>query len=264
VGERLAACIREGDTVARLGGDEFVLLVTEHGRDSGRLRVAQRVIKAITEPFTIDQREFKVTCSIGIASFPHDGADADTLLRNADTAMYRAKDLGRNNSQLYSAEMNANLDERLTLETDLWNALERKEFLLYYQPKVDLATGRVVGLEALLRWQHPTKGLILPERFIPIAEESSLIRRSATAIHEACRQSRVWQDRGPAMAHCREHLRASIHSGLAPPCELRSKAAAPGDMSRDRAHRKRGDSEYRSRDLGAVFASRDECPDLAR
>ena len=128
-----------------------MLLVTEHGRDSGRMRVAQRVIAAISQPFSIEGREFKVTCSIGIASFPHDGEDAETLLRNADTAMYRAKDLGRNNSQLYSAEMNANLDERLTLETDLWNALERNEFLLYYQPKVSLTTGRVVGLEALLR-----------------------------------------------------------------------------------------------------------------
>ena len=130
VGERLAACIREGDTVARLGGDEFVLLVTEQGSDSGTLRVAQRVIAAISQPFAIEQREFKVTCSVGIASFPHDGEDADTLLRNADTAMYRAKDLGRNTFQLYSSEMNANLDERLTLETDLWNALERNEFVL--------------------------------------------------------------------------------------------------------------------------------------
>ena len=217
VGERLAACIREGDTVARLGGDEFVLLVTEHGRDSGRLRVAQRVIAAIAQPFAIDQREFKVTCSIGIASFPHDGADADTLLRNADTAMYRAKDLGRNTFQLYSAEMNANLDERLTLETDLWNALERNEFVLHYQPKVELASGRIVGLEALLRWHHPTKGMILPDRFIPIAEESSLIVEIGNwVLHEACAQASAWRKaQGRDLPIAVNVSGRQIHNGLA-------------------------------------------------
>jgi predicted signal transduction protein with EAL and GGDEF domain len=203
--------------VARLGGDEFVLLVTEHGRDSGRLRVAQRVIAAIAQPFAIDQREFKVTCSIGIASFPHDGADADTLLRNADTAMYRAKDLGRNTFELYSAEMNANLDERLTLETDLWNALDRNEFVLHYQPKVDLESGEIVGLEALLRWHHPTKGMILPDRFIPIAEESSLIVEIGNwVLHEACAQARVWQEvEGRGLPIAVNVSGRQIHNGLA-------------------------------------------------
>ena len=217
VGERLASCIREGDTVARLGGDEFVLLVTEHGRESGRLRVAQRVIAAVTEPFTIEQREFKVTCSMGIASYPYDGADADTLLRNADTAMYQAKELGRNTFQLYSAEMNANLDERLTLETDLWNALERHEFVLHYQPKVDLVTGRIIGLEALLRWQHPAKGLIEPDRFIPIAEESSLVVEIGNwVIREACAQNRLWKDAGHRKWPIAVNISGrQIHSGLA-------------------------------------------------
>ena len=217
VGERLAACIREGDTVARLGGDEFVLLVTEHGRDSGRLRVAQRVIAAISQPFAIEQREFKVTCSIGIASFPHDGTDADTLLRNADTAMYRAKDLGRNTFQLYSAEMNANLDERLTLETDLWNALDRNEFTLLLPAEGrsrDAADRRHGGAVALA---PSDEGTILPDRFIPIAEESSLIVEIGNwAIREACSQNRAWQDAG-----CREMPIAvnvsgrQIHNGLA-------------------------------------------------
>jgi diguanylate cyclase (GGDEF)-like protein/PAS domain S-box-containing protein len=193
--ERLSSCIREGDTVARLGGDEFVLLVTEQEREDTVYHVAQRVMAAISMPFMIEQREFKITCSIGIANFPRDGQDADTLLRNADTAMYRAKDLGRNTFQLYSADMNANFGERLTLETDLWNALERNEFVLCYQPKVDLKTGRIVGMEALLRWHHPSQGMIPPGKFIPVAEESSLIVQIGSwVIHEACAQNKAWQN----------------------------------------------------------------------
>jgi diguanylate cyclase (GGDEF)-like protein/PAS domain S-box-containing protein len=197
VAERLVTCVREGDTVARLGGDEFVLLVTEQERDDSVYRIVQRVMAAISQPFVIDQREFKVTCSVGIAAFPRDGEDADTLLRNADTAMYRAKDLGRNTFQLYSSEMNANFGERLTLETDLWKALERDEFVLHYQPKVDLKTGRIIGMEALLRWQHPVSGMIPPGKFIPVAEESSLIVQIGKwVIHEACAQNKAWQDDG--------------------------------------------------------------------
>ncbi len=196
-GGRLAASVRQGDTVARLGGDEFVLLVTEQARDDRIYRSVQRVMAAIAQPFVIDEREFKVTCSIGIATFPRDGKDADTLLRNADTAMYRAKALGRNTFQLYSSEMNANFGERLTLETDLWKALERNELVLYYQPKVHLNTGRIIGMEALLRWRHPTSGMIPPGKFIPVAEESSLIVQIGKwVIGEACAQNKAWQNDG--------------------------------------------------------------------
>ena len=197
-GERLAACVRGGDTVARVGGDEFVLLVTDHEEgDASVFAVVRRVIAAIAEPFLIAGREFKITCSVGVASFPRDGRDTDALLRNADTALYRAKDLGRNTFQLYSAEMNANLDERLALETGLWNALERKEFVLHYQPKVELESGRIIGMEALIRWRHPTRGMVPPGRFIPVAEESSLIiQLGAWVLQEACRQNKAWQDAG--------------------------------------------------------------------
>jgi len=195
VAERIAACVQGGDTVARLGGDEFVLLVAEQENEEGVYRAVQNVMAAIAQPFVIDQREFKITCSIGIATFPRDGHDADTLLRNADTAMYRAKDLGRNNFQLYSSEMNADLGERLTLETDLWNAVKRNELVLYYQPKVELKTGRIVGMEALLRWRHPTKGMIPPGKFIPVAEASSLITEiGGWVIREACASNKAWQD----------------------------------------------------------------------
>jgi diguanylate cyclase (GGDEF)-like protein/PAS domain S-box-containing protein len=193
--ERLSACVQEGDTVARLGGDEFVLLVAEQEREEGVYRAMQRVMAALAQPFVIDEREFKITCSAGIASFPRDGEDADTLLRNADTAMYRAKDLGRNNFQLYSSEMNADLGERLTLETDLWKAVERKELVLHYQPKVELESGRIIGMEAMIRWRHPTRGMIPPGKFIPVAEASSLITEIGSwVINEACANNKAWQD----------------------------------------------------------------------
>ncbi|HET7032347.1 MAG TPA: EAL domain-containing protein [Casimicrobiaceae bacterium] len=196
-GERLATCVRDGDTVARPGGDEFVLLVAERNNEGGAYRVVQRVMAALAPPFKIDHREFNVTCSVGIASFPRDGLDAETLLRNADTAMYRAKESGRNTFQLYSSEMNVNVGERLSVETDLWRALERDELSLHYQPKVELKTGRIIGTEALLRWQHPVRGMILPGKFIPVAEESSLIVQIGKwVIETACAQNVAWRNAG--------------------------------------------------------------------
>jgi diguanylate cyclase (GGDEF)-like protein/PAS domain S-box-containing protein len=197
VAQRLVACVGEGDTVARLGGNEFVLLVTEQVRADAAYRAVQRVMAALAQPFVIGQRELNVTCSVGVASFPRDGEDSATLLRNADKAMYRAKGLGRNTFQLYSSEMHANFGERLTLETDLWNALERNEFALHYQPKVELKSGRIIGMEALLRWQHPKNGMIPPGKFIPVAEESSLIVQIGNwVIREACAQNKAWQNDG--------------------------------------------------------------------
>jgi diguanylate cyclase (GGDEF)-like protein/PAS domain S-box-containing protein len=197
VASRLSACVREGDTVARLGGDEFVLLAIDQEKPDAIYRVVQKLMTEISRPFVIDEREFKVSCSVGIANFPRDGEDGDTLLRNADTAMYRAKALGRNTFQLYSSEMNANFGERLTLESDLWFALERNEFELCYQPKVDLKTGRVVGTEALLRWNNPRRGVVSPEKFIPLAEESNLIVQIGKwVIEAACAQNKAWQNEG--------------------------------------------------------------------
>src|SRR4029078_24211 len=158
-------------------------------------RVVHKVMTAIARPYVIDNREFKINCSAGVANFPRDGQDAETLLRNADTAMYRAKALGRNTFQLYSAEMNANFGERLALESDLWFALERDELELCYPPKVDLRTGRIVGTEALLRWNHPKRGLVGPDKFIPWAEESSLIVHIGKWVLEAaCAQNKAWQN----------------------------------------------------------------------
>ncbi|MDP2110837.1 MAG: PAS domain S-box protein, partial [Thiobacillus sp.] len=160
VAARLAGNVREGDTVARQGGDEFVLILSEIREDDDVPVVAQKILKAMSAPFDINGRELHITCSIGIASYPKDGEDRQTLLKNADAAMYRAKELGRNNAQYYSAEMNVKAMERLVLENGLHHALERDEFLLHYQPQVDLRSGEIAGMEALVRWRHPELGVV--------------------------------------------------------------------------------------------------------
>lgn len=175
MGNRLQQCVREEDTVARIGGDEFVLLLKSQSHDEGLHVVLQRIRTEILKPFIIRDKEFTATCSIGLASFPRDGEDAETLLANADSAMYQAKMLGRNNFQFYAKEMNSKLGESLSLENDLWHALENEELFLNYQPQVDLSTGRIVGVEALIRWQHPRLGLVSPIQFIPMAEDDGLI-----------------------------------------------------------------------------------------
>lgn len=176
VAQRLVDCIRQSDTVSRQGGDEFVLLLPEIEHAEDAAQSAQKILNAFALPHHIGNQNLHIGVSIGISVYPDDGQTVETLLQSADTAMYHAKESGRNNFKFFEQHMNARAVERQTIETDLRLALERHEFVLHYQPKIELSSGAIVGVEALIRWQHPQRGLVQPLEFVPVAEDCGLIR----------------------------------------------------------------------------------------
>jgi len=201
VANRLGDCVRGSDTVSRQGGDEFVVLLSEVEESEDAAITARRMLQAVALPHSIEQHDLYVTTSIGVSVYPEDGLDAHTLIKNADTAMYQAKENGRQSFQFFKPAMNVRAVERQSIEEGLRRALERREFAVYYQPKVNLVTGAITGAEALLRWTHSTQGPIPPAQFIPVAEDSGLILPiGAWVLREACAQTRAWLDAGlPAM-----------------------------------------------------------------
>jgi diguanylate cyclase (GGDEF)-like protein/PAS domain S-box-containing protein len=197
VAERLLACVRSSDTVSRQGGDEFVILLPEVTRPADAAVTAEKILLALSTPHRIDKQDLHLAASIGIVTYPEDGMDAKTLLKHADLAMYRAKDSGRNTYQFFEPDMNGYTADRQSLESGLHRAIARQEFVLHYQPIVSLDSEELVGVEALIRWQHPQRGLVFPAQFVPIAEESGFIAAIGRwVLHEACRQSRAWRASG--------------------------------------------------------------------
>lgn len=195
IGRRLRASIRESDLVARLGGDEFVVMIESVSERASLQLLAGKILAAIAELMQLTGHEVKITASIGIAIFPDDGNNVSALLANADMAMYRAKALGRNRFSEYSADLGQNAVERFEIEKGMRHALERDEFRLYYQPKIEFSSGKMLGVEALIRWHHPTLGVLAPDRFIPVAEANNfIIPLGKWVIEQACRQLKLWQD----------------------------------------------------------------------
>jgi diguanylate cyclase (GGDEF)-like protein/PAS domain S-box-containing protein len=197
VAGRLVNCVRRTDTVSRLGGDEFVVLLSQVEREEDAVVSARKVLRALAAPHAIDNKNLDISVSVGVSTYPSDGPDAESLMNKADTAMYEAKKQGRNNYQFFRRDMQLRLADRQLLEGDLRYALGRNEFLLHYQPKFNLQTGQITGIEALIRWAHPQRGLVLPAQFVPVAEECGLILSIGRwVLLEACRQARAWSDSG--------------------------------------------------------------------
>ncbi|MGD0420769.1 MAG: EAL domain-containing protein [Xanthobacteraceae bacterium] len=197
IAKRLVSCIRGSDSVSRQGGDEFVVLLLELEQAEDAAVTGRRLLEAVARPHSIDQHDLYVTASIGVSVYPDDGLDADTLIKNADTAMYQAKENGRRSFQFFKPAMNVRAVERQSIEESLRRALERQELALHYQPQVNLMTGAITGIEALIRWTHPTRGPVPPTQFIPVAEDCGLILPiGAWVLREACTQARDWMDAG--------------------------------------------------------------------
>jgi diguanylate cyclase (GGDEF)-like protein/PAS domain S-box-containing protein len=197
VAASLRDCVRAPDTVSRQGGDEFIVLLQDVHKSNDAIVAANRILEAVAVPHFINHHELHVTTSIGVSLYPGDGQDAETLIKNADTAMYQAKESGRHGYKFFRPEMNVRAVERQSIEQDLRIALERKEFSLHYQPKIDLKTGEISGTEALIRWNHPRRGMVPPLKFIPIAEDCGLIVPiGAWVLREACTQAKAWADAG--------------------------------------------------------------------
>jgi len=194
---RLRATLREGDVIGRMGGDEFVVLIEEFTEAVQVAEVAKKVLETIGRPFMLQGREFRVSASLGISIYPEDGQDVQSLIKNADIAMYLVKQQGKNSFRFYAPQMNVHLHERLSLESDLKRAMERNELMLVYQPKVGVRDGQVGGVEALVRWQHPTQGMISPAEFVPVAEDAGLILAIGEwVLNTSCRQAIAWREQG--------------------------------------------------------------------